>query len=117
MQTQETKYPITIAGNQLVLTFDISEAPTKKGINMMFVMKNDSEDIKAKQDLQNKLSVVLQKKFGAAGIPIDFNERNPYNNVISFIVPLTALADNLVKILRNGSEPSQDSNDNSSQED
>lgn len=111
MEQQITKYPVTIAGQKLILTFEISDAPTKKGVNMMFVMENEPEDPKVKQQLQNKLSIVLQKKYGEAGVPIDFNERNPYKNVISYIVPLSSLGDNLVSILKSGNQPSKQSFD------
>jgi hypothetical protein len=86
------QYPITIAGKNLILQFDISDAPTKLGINMQFVSKEDFADERDKQDLANKLSVVLQKKFGDAGLAIDYNERNPYKNVISYIIPLSAIS-------------------------
>lgn len=95
------QYPITIAGKNLVLQFDISEAPTKLGINMQFVSKEGFADERDKQDLANKLSVVLQKKFGDAGIAIDYNERSPYNNVISYIVPIKTISDVLMNILKN----------------
>jgi hypothetical protein len=94
------QYPITIAGKNLVLQFDISEAPTKLGINMQFVSKEDFTDERDKQDLANKLSVVLQKKFGDAGIAIDYNERNPYKNVISYVVPLSAVASVMMNMLK-----------------
>jgi hypothetical protein len=94
------QYPITIAGKNLVLQFDISEAPTKLGINMQFVSKEDFTDERDKQDLANKLSVVLQKKFGDAGIAIDYNERSPYRNVISYIVPLSAVSAVMMNVLK-----------------
>ena len=100
MQPKSATYPITIQGQKLYLQFEISDAPTKQGINMQFVMKDTPEDIRDKQDLQNKLSVALQKKFGDAGIALDYNERNPYVNVISFIVPITAISKILVDVLK-----------------
>ncbi len=94
------QYPITIAGKNLVLQFDISDAPTKLGVNMQFVSKEGFADERDKQDLANKLSVVLQKKFGGAGIAIDYNERNPYKNVISYIVPLSAISSIMMGMLK-----------------
>jgi hypothetical protein len=105
MDVISTKYPVTIAGQKLILQFDISDSDTKKGVKMQFVMdpKQGSSDSREndnnKAELRDKLSIVLQKKFGEAGIPIDYDERNPYNNVIGFIVPLSSLASNFVDIL------------------
>jgi hypothetical protein len=100
MDSQPIQYPVTIGGKSMILQFDISESETKKGVNMQFVMDKEPADIRDKDEIKNKLSIILQKKFGGAGIPIDFNERNPYDNVISFIVPIGALADTLVKVLK-----------------
>jgi hypothetical protein len=94
------QYPITIAGKNLILQFDISDAPTKLGVNMQFVSKEDFADERDKQDLANKLSVVLQKKYGDAGIAIDYNERNPYKNVISYIIPLSAVSTIMMNMLK-----------------
>lgn len=94
------QYPITIAGKNLVLQFDISDAPTKLGINMQFVSKEGFPDERDRQDLANKLSIVLQKKFGDAGIAIDYNERSPYKNVISYIVPISAVSNVMMGILK-----------------
>ena len=63
-------------------------------------MEQEPSDPRDKQDLQNKLSVVLQKRFGDANIAIDFNERNPYKNVLSYIVPMNSISDILMKVLR-----------------
>jgi len=54
----------------------------------------------AMQDIATKISVALQKKYGEAGLEIAFNERNPFNNVISFIIPLDAISKMLVNILK-----------------
>lgn len=94
------QYPITIAGKNLVLQFDISEAPTKLGINMQFVSKEGFPDERDRQDLANKLSIVLQKKFGDAGIAIDYNERSPYKNVISYIVPISSISTIIMGMLK-----------------
>ena len=52
--------------------------------------------------LANQISVVLQKRFGASGIMIDYDDRNPYKNVIGFIVPLNSVATILIKALKGG---------------
>jgi len=47
------------------------------------------------------LPILLQKKYGDAGIAVAFNDRNPYKNVISFIVPIDAISKVLVDVLKN----------------
>jgi hypothetical protein len=63
-------------------------------------MENEVIDPREKQDIANKISVALQKKYGEAGLAIAFNDRNPYKNVISFIIPLDAISKMLVNILK-----------------
>jgi len=101
MKSIEPIYNVTIAGQNLKLRFISEESPTKMGINMQFVIENVLEDPRDKQELSNKISVVLQKKFGDSGIAIAFNDRNPYQNVISFIVPIDSISKVLVDILKN----------------
>lgn len=98
--TNNPKYPVTIEGQNMILQFETSDAPTKKGINLQFVMQNPPEDQRQTQELANKISVALQKRFGDAGIAVDYNERNAYKNVISFIVPLTTISDYLMSVLK-----------------
>jgi hypothetical protein len=43
---------------------------------------------------------VLQKRFGDAGIMVDYDDRNPYENVIGFLVPLTSVSKMLTDILK-----------------
>jgi len=100
MESTQATYPITILGQKLILNFEVSDAPTKKGINLQFVMQNVPQDNRDREQLQNKLSIALQKRFGDAGIPIDYNERNPYNNVISFIIPISSIAEQMIKVLK-----------------
>ena len=100
MQPVAPIYNITVAGQNMKLKFATSDSPTKLGINMQFVMENEPEDIRDKQELSNKISVALQKKFGDSGIAVAFNDRNPYKNVISFIVPMDAVSKMLVDILK-----------------
>lgn len=94
-------YNLNLGGQNLKLRFISEESPTKMGINMQFIMENPPEDPRDKQELSNKISVVLQKKYGAAGIAVAFNDRNPYKNVISFIVPIDSISKVLVDVLKN----------------
>lgn len=97
----ETKiYNVTLEGQNFKLRFVPEESPTKQGINMQFVMENEPEDPRDTQALANKISVVLQKKFGESGVAITYNDRNAYKNVISFIVPLNSVSKMLVDILK-----------------
>jgi hypothetical protein len=100
-----TRYSVnlTIDGEKVTipLQFEIEDSPTKKGINMQFILpKERIQDPRKKQEFANKISVALQKKFGEAGIPIDYNERNAYLNVASFIIPLNAVSSWLIKTLK-----------------
>jgi hypothetical protein len=101
---ENPKYSVNLTiDNQKVklpLLFDLSEAETKKGVNMQFVLPDNITDPRKKQEYANKISVALQKKFGEAGIPIDYNERNAYENVASFIVPLSAISQWLISTLK-----------------
>jgi hypothetical protein len=99
-ESNNVKYPIIIAGQKMILQFVVSDAPTKLGINMQFVMEQEPSDPRDKQDLQNKLTLALQKRFSESNIAIDFNERNPYKNVISFIVPINAISNILIDTLK-----------------
>ena len=94
-------YNVTIAGQNLKLSFVPEESPTKMGINMRFVMETPPEDPRDKQELANKISVVLQKKYGDAGIAVTYNDRSPYLNVVSFIVPMNSISKLLIDILKN----------------
>jgi len=100
-----TRYSVnlTIDGEKVTipLQFEIEDSPTKKGINMQFILpKERIQDPRKKQEFANKISVALQKKFGEAGIPVDYNERNAYLNVASFIIPLNAVSSWLIKTLK-----------------
>ena len=103
--TQKAKYSVSISiegqKTSIPLLFAISDAPTKQGINMQFVLPDEIlKDPRKKQEYANKISVALQKKLGEAGIPIDYNERNSYENVASFIVPLSAISTMIVSSLK-----------------
>jgi len=94
---------LTIDGEKytIPLQFEVEDSPTKKGINMQFVLpKEKTQDPRKKQEFANKISVALQKKFGEAGITIDYNERNAYVNVVSFIVPMYSVSNWLINTLK-----------------
>ena len=100
MQPTGPIYSVTLQGNKLKLRFTVEESPSKMGVNMQFVFDDVPQDPRDKQELTNKISVALQKKFGDAGIAIDYNDRNPYENVISFIVPLDSVSKMLMSALK-----------------
>lgn len=100
MKSASKIYNVTLEGQSFKLRFVPEESPTKQGINMQFVMQNEPEDPRDKQALANKISVALQKKYGDAGVAITYNDRNPYKNVISFIVPIDSIAKMLVDVLK-----------------
>lgn len=94
------RYTVTLLGQSMTLQVELEEAPTKKGLNFQFVLPKPIEDPIERQEIANKISVALQKRFGASNIAIDYNERNPYKNVVSFIVPIKSVSDLLVKMLK-----------------
>jgi sporulation protein YlmC with PRC-barrel domain len=100
MQAANPKVSVTIDGKKLGLLFDVNSNPTKKGIKLHFVLDKKEMDPREKQALASKISVTLQKKFGAAGIVIDYDERSPYENAISYIVPIQSISDILLKALK-----------------
>jgi hypothetical protein len=53
--------------------------------------------------LANQISVALQKRLGAADIMVDYDDRSPYKNVIGFIVPISSVANFLMKAMKGGS--------------
>ena len=67
---------------------------------MHFILEEKFEDPRQKQALASKISTALQKKFGDAGIVIDYDERSPYENAISYIVPLQSISEMLIKALK-----------------
>jgi hypothetical protein len=50
--------------------------------------------------LANKISVALQKRLGDAGITVAYDDRNAFRNVIGFTIPLTSIADVVMKIFK-----------------
>jgi hypothetical protein len=102
MEAVNPRFNITVAGKKYGLQFDVNDRPTKKGIRMQFILDQEFEDPRDKQALAGKISIALQKRFGDAGIMIDFDDRTAYRNVIGFIVPIDSIANMLVKILKGG---------------
>lgn len=100
MQAAKPKATVNIQGKKLGLLFDVNSSNTKKGIKLHFVLDEKFQDPRDKQALASKISTALQKKFGEAGIVIDYDERSPYENAISYIVPLQSISEILLKALK-----------------
>jgi hypothetical protein len=95
------KASITVAGQKLGLQFDLNTNETKRGVKMQFILDPANPvDPQVKAELTQKISSALQKRFGDAGIMVDYDDRNPYENVIGFLVPLTSIAKILTDILK-----------------
>ena len=101
-QASNPLFDITIGGKKYKLRFDVNDNPTKKGVKMQFIIDQEFEDPRDKQMLANEISVALQKKLGAAGVMVDYDDRNPYKNVIGFIVPLNSVAMLIIKSMKGG---------------
>ena len=67
---------------------------------MQFVLDQEFQDPRDKQELANKLSVALQKRLGDAGITVAYDDRNAYTNVIGFTIPLTSVGDMIMKTFK-----------------
>lgn len=93
---------ISVAGKKYRLRFDVNDNPTKVGIKLQFLLDRDIEDPKEKQKLASEISVALQKRLGESGVMVDYDERNPYKNVIGFIVPITAVAKMIISAMKGG---------------
>jgi hypothetical protein len=100
MDAVKPKASVKIDGKKLGLLFDVNSNPTKKGVKMHFVLEEKFADPRDKQALASKISTALQKKFGDAGIVIDYDERSPYENAISYVVPLQSISELLIKALK-----------------
>jgi hypothetical protein len=100
MEAARPKINVKIAGHRLGLLFDVNDHETKKGIKMHFVLEESFNDVRDKQALASKISTALQRKYGKAGIVIDYDERSPYENAISYIVPLQSISEILIKALK-----------------
>jgi hypothetical protein len=95
-------FDISIAGKKYKLRFDVNDNPTKKGVKLQFILEQEFEDPRDKQALATEISVALQKKLGNAGIMVDYDDRNPFKNVIGFIVPLNSVALMIIKAMKGG---------------
>jgi hypothetical protein len=78
----------------------VNDNPTKKGVKMQFILDQEIEDPRDKQALANQISIALQKRLGAADIMVDYDDRNPFRNVIGFIVPISSVANFLMKAMK-----------------
>lgn len=96
------EYPVEIAGQSLVLRFDVNINKTKKGVKLQFIMKNVPEDPREAQDLANSIGTELQQKFASADLQIIYDTENPYKNVVGFLLPLPSLADFIMKHVLQG---------------
>jgi hypothetical protein len=94
------KTTVTVAGQKLGLQFDLNTNETKRGVKMQFILDNEGMDPKEKQELTQKISTALQKRFGDAGIMVDFDDRTPFKNVIGFLVPLNSITTLLLNVLK-----------------
>jgi len=100
MEAKNPKASVTIEGKKLGLLFDVNSNPTKKGVKMHFILDDNIQDPRDKQALASKISTALQKRFGEAGIVIDGDERSPYENAISYLVPLQSISEMLIKAMK-----------------
>lgn len=95
---------ISVGGKKYRLRFDVNDNPTKLGVKMQFMLDEDLEDPREKQKLASEISVALQKRLGAARVMIDYDDRNPFRNVIGFIVPLSSVASLIIRAMKSGEE-------------
>jgi hypothetical protein len=102
MEPVNPRFNITVAGKKYGLQFDVNSNPTKKGIKMQFILDQEFQDPRDKQLLINEISVALQKRLGASGIMVDYDDRNPYKNVIGFIIPINSIAIMIIKAMKGG---------------
>jgi len=96
------RFNITVGGKKYLLQFDVNTNPTKKGVKLQFVVDQEFQDPREKQALASEISVALQKRLGASGIMVDYDDRNPYKNVIGFIVPLNSVAKMIIQAMKGG---------------
>jgi hypothetical protein len=101
-QASNPVFNITVAGKKYKLRFDVNDNPTKMGVKMQFVLDQDIEDPRDKQKLASEISVALQKRLGESGVMVDYDDRNPYKNVIGFVVPLTSVAKMIISAMKGG---------------
>ena len=105
------EYPVTIAGHDLTLRFDVNINKTKKGVKLQFVMKEVPQDPRQVQQIANEIGTELQQKFGTANLQVVYDVENPYKNVVGFLLPLPSLADYLINHIMKteaGEEPQEE---------
>lgn len=95
---------ISVGGKKYRLRFDVNDNPTKLGVKLQFILDKDIEDPREKQALATEISVALQKRLGAVKVMIDYDDRNPFRNVIGFIVPLSSVASLIIRAMKGGEE-------------
>ena len=95
-------FNITVAGKKYRLQFDVNDNPTKKGVKLQFILDQEFQDPRDKQALASEIGAALQKRLGATGIMVDYDDRNPYKNVIGFIVPLNSVAKLIIQAMKGG---------------
>ena len=96
------QFNITVEGKKYLLQFDVNTNPTKKGVKLQFVVDQEFQDPREKQALASEISVALQKRLGASGVMVDYDDRNPYKNVIGFIVPLASVSKLIIQAMKGG---------------
>lgn len=96
------EYPVTIAGHHLTLRFDVNINKTKKGVKLQFVMSDVPQDPHQAQQMANEIGTELQQKFGEADMQVIYDVENPYKNVIGFLLPLTSVANYIIKHVLKG---------------
>ena len=101
------EYPVTVAGHDLTLRFDVNINKTKKGVKLQFVMKDVPQDPRQLQQMANEIGTELQERFGEANLQVIYDVENPYRNVIGFLIPLPSLANYLIKHVMK-TEPGQE---------
>jgi hypothetical protein len=95
-------FDISVAGKKYKLRFDVNDNPTKKGVKMQFIIDQEFEDPRDKQALASEIAVALQKRLSASNVVVDMDERNPYKNVVGFIVPLNSVAKLIIGAMKGG---------------
>jgi hypothetical protein len=99
-EVTKPRYTVSVAGQKLGLQYDLNKNPTKRGIKLQFVLESSEMEPKEKQELTQKISTALQKRFGDVGLIITLDDRVPYENVIGFTIPLESIATHLTKIIK-----------------
>lgn len=95
------KLRVNVSGKKMPIAFDLNTSSTKKGIVIYFVLEEEIQDPRDVQELTNKISTWLQKKFADQELMVTYNDRNAYSkNTISFIVPMASLTDLLIRSLK-----------------